>query len=59
MHDNRLTTEGRISRALRDRLVAAIHGPTWPLEVSVWHVPGEPAPLFQIVTVRLRPRRPG
>jgi alpha-mannosidase len=42
MHDDRLLTEGRLDRVLRERIRPAVHGATAPLQVAAWHAPGEP-----------------
>jgi alpha-mannosidase len=42
MHDDRLLTERRLERVLRERIRPAVHGATVPLQVAAWHVPGEP-----------------
>ena len=45
MHDDRELVEERIRRTIRDRIRPAIHGARVPLEVSAWHLPGEPVPV--------------
>jgi alpha-mannosidase len=42
MHDNRTLTEARLDRFIRERLEPARYRDTHPLEVTVWHAPGEP-----------------
>ncbi len=49
MHDDRVLTEQRLERVLRERIRPAVHGAAVPseavpLEVGAWHVPGEPVP---------------
>jgi alpha-mannosidase len=44
MHDDRLLTERRLERVLRERIRPAVYGQTTPLQVAAWHVPGEPVP---------------
>ena len=44
MHDDRLLTEGRLDRVLRERIRPAVHGDAVPLQVAAWHAPGEPVP---------------
>jgi alpha-mannosidase len=44
MHDDRVLTERRLERMLRERIRPAAHGATVPLQVAAWHVPGEPVP---------------
>src|SRR5687767_11278166 len=45
MHDDRELGEGRIRRAVRERIRPAVHGERLPLDVTAWHVPGEPVPV--------------
>ncbi len=42
MHDDRALIEGRLRRAVRDRITPALYGTTAPLSVTVWHAPAEP-----------------
>jgi alpha-mannosidase len=44
MHDDRLLTERRLERVLRERIRPAVYGAKEPLRVTAWHVPGEPVP---------------
>jgi alpha-mannosidase len=44
MHDDRVLTEQRLERVLRERIRPAVHGAAVPLQVAAWHVPGEPVP---------------
>src|SRR5438128_1883271 len=44
MHDDRILIEGRLERAMRERIRPAVHQQATPLEVAVWHAPGEPVP---------------
>ena len=39
MHDRRREIEGRLARALDERLRPAVHTTVAPLSVEVWHVP--------------------
>ncbi|MFC5994471.1 alpha-mannosidase [Pseudonocardia hispaniensis] len=59
MHDDRVLTEDRIARAVRDHLQPAIHGPTLPLRVSAWDVPGEPVEVEVALAADFRPTRVG
>ena len=42
MHDDRQLIEERLQRALRERIRPAIYGAAVPLDIEVWHAPGEP-----------------
>ncbi|TCC64687.1 alpha-mannosidase [Kribbella pittospori] len=42
MHDDRQLIEERLQRALRERIRPAIYGASVPLDIEVWHAPGEP-----------------
>ncbi len=42
MHDDRQLIEERLKRALRERIRPAIYGAAVPLDIKVWHAPGEP-----------------
>ncbi|MFC0624487.1 alpha-mannosidase [Kribbella deserti] len=42
MHDDRSLIEERLKRALRERIRPAIYGAAVPLDIKVWHAPGEP-----------------
>jgi len=45
VHDDRELVETRIRRTISDRIRPHLHGPGRPLEVTAWHVPGEPVPV--------------
>ena len=45
MHDDRELAEARIRRTVRERIRPNVFGPRVPLEVTAWHVPGEPVPV--------------
>ncbi|NSC25298.1 alpha-mannosidase [Streptomyces albus subsp. chlorinus] len=47
MHDDRALTEGRLKRVLDERIRPAVHPRSVPLEVTVWHAPGEPVPVAE------------
>jgi alpha-mannosidase len=55
MHDDRLLTERRLERVLRERIRPAVHGATVPLQVAAWHVPGEPVPPAEGLAAEYRP----
>ena len=42
MHDDRVLIEGRLRRAVRDRIRPALYGVSAPLGITAWHAPGEP-----------------
>ncbi|MFF4751027.1 alpha-mannosidase [Streptomyces sp. NPDC002514] len=45
MHDDRSLVEGRLKRVLDERIRPAVHPESVPLQVAVWHAPGEPVPV--------------
>ncbi|HCA88655.1 MAG TPA: alpha-mannosidase [Streptomyces sp.] len=47
MHDDRSVTEVRLKRVLDERIRPAVHPRSVPLEVGVWHAPGEPVPVTE------------
>ncbi|WP_031031169.1 alpha-mannosidase [Streptomyces albus] len=47
MHDDRALTEGRLKRVLDERIRPAVYPASVPLEVTVWHAPGEPVPVAE------------
>ncbi|MFG2177169.1 alpha-mannosidase [Streptomyces abikoensis] len=47
MHNDRTITEARLKRVLEERIRPAVHPESVPLEVSVWHAPGEPVPVAE------------
>ncbi|GLW12300.1 alpha-mannosidase [Microtetraspora sp. NBRC 13810] len=59
MHDDRSLVERRLDRALRERIRPAVHAEATPLDVEVWHVPGEPVPVARALEARYTPFRPG
>jgi alpha-mannosidase len=42
VHDDRELIEARIQRALFERILPAVHGPSVPFAVAAWTAPGEP-----------------
>ncbi|MGW0578973.1 alpha-mannosidase, partial [Streptomyces sp. NPDC002920] len=42
MHDDRNLVEARLKRVLDERIRPAVYPESLPLDVSVWHAPGEP-----------------
>jgi alpha-mannosidase len=60
MHDDRVLTEQRLERVLRERIRPAVHGAAAtqeavPLEVGAWHVPGEPVPPAEGLAAEYQP----
>jgi alpha-mannosidase len=55
MHDDRLLTEQRLDRVLRERIRPVVHGAAVPLEVAAWQVPGEPVPPAEGLAAEYRP----
>lgn len=47
MHDDRKQVEGRLRRALDQRIRPARYAASMPFEVEVWHVPDEPVPVTE------------
>src|SRR3954452_161155 len=55
MHDDHLMAEGRIVRALRERIRPALYSASTPLELRAWHVQGEPVPVGQALAATYEP----
>ncbi|MCX4903356.1 glycoside hydrolase family 38 C-terminal domain-containing protein [Streptomyces sp. NBC_00878] len=47
MHDDRNLVEARLKRVLDERIRPAVYPESVPLEVAVWHAPGEPVPVAE------------
>ena len=47
MHDDRSLVEARLKRVLDERIRPAVYPESVPLEVAVWHAPGEPVPVAE------------
>ncbi len=45
MHDDRRMIEDRIERVLRERVMPAVYPESVPVDLQVWHAPGEPVPV--------------
>ncbi|MFK0282918.1 alpha-mannosidase [Streptomyces sp. NPDC090499] len=45
MHDDRSLVEVRLRRVLDERIRPAVYPESVPLDVAVWHAPGEPVPV--------------
>jgi alpha-mannosidase len=55
MHDDRSLVEARLKRVLDERIRPAVHAESVPLEVSVWHAPGEPVPVAEGLAAAAEP----
>ena len=55
MHDDSRLVEERLDRTLRDRLRPAMYAFSTPLDVSAWHVPGEPVPVSEALEAGYEP----
>ncbi|MGV9324214.1 alpha-mannosidase [Streptosporangium sandarakinum] len=47
MHDDRALVENRLKRVLDERIRPAVYPASTPLDVAVWHAPGEPVPVAE------------
>lgn len=47
MHDDRSLVEARLKRVLDERIRPAVYPESVPLQVAVWHAPGEPVPVAE------------
>ncbi|MEV6759962.1 glycoside hydrolase family 38 C-terminal domain-containing protein [Streptomyces sp. NPDC051105] len=47
MHDDRSLVEARLRRVLDERVRPAVYPESVPLDVAVWHAPGEPVPVAE------------
>ncbi|MFI9234899.1 alpha-mannosidase [Streptomyces sp. NPDC053079] len=47
MHNDSTITEARLKRVLDERIRPAVYPESVPLDVSVWHAPGEPVPVAE------------
>ncbi|GGX87147.1 alpha-mannosidase [Streptomyces minutiscleroticus] len=47
MHDDRTLVEARLKRVLDERIRPAVYPESVPLQVAVWHAPGEPVPVAE------------
>ncbi|MFD8200430.1 alpha-mannosidase [Streptomyces sp. NPDC059701] len=47
MHDDRSLVEARLRRVLDERVRPAVYPDSVPLDVAVWHAPGEPVPVAE------------
>ncbi|MFF5524063.1 alpha-mannosidase [Streptomyces misionensis] len=47
MHDDRTLVDDRLRRVLDERVRPAVYPESVPLQVAVWHAPGEPVPVAE------------
>ncbi|MFF7341884.1 alpha-mannosidase [Streptomyces sp. NPDC008163] len=59
MHHDRTVTERRLARVLDLRLRPAVYGESLPLDIALWEVPGEPAPVSEGIRAPYEPVRTG
>ena len=55
MHDDRELVEGRLFRALTQRIRPARYAASLPFQVEVWHVPDEPVPVTDALAADYEP----
>ncbi|MFF7855240.1 glycoside hydrolase family 38 C-terminal domain-containing protein [Streptomyces sp. NPDC007904] len=59
MHDDRTLVEARLKRVLDERIRPAVYPESVPLDVAVWHAPGEPVPVAEGLAAEPEPIEPG
>jgi alpha-mannosidase len=59
MHDDRTLVEARLKRVLDERIRPAVYPESVPLDVAVWHAPGEPVPVAEGLAAEPEPVEPG
>jgi len=59
VHDDRSLIEERLKRALRERIRPAIYGAAVPLDIEVWHAPGEPVTPAEALAAAYEPAEIG
>jgi alpha-mannosidase len=59
VHDDRSLIEERLNRALRERIRPAIYGAAVPLDIEVWHAPGEPVTPAEALAASYEPAEIG
>ncbi|MEV7145307.1 glycoside hydrolase family 38 C-terminal domain-containing protein [Streptomyces sp. NPDC093084] len=59
MHDDRSLVEARLRRVLDERIRPAVYPESVPLDVAVWHAPGEPVPVAEGLAAEPGPIRVG
>ncbi len=55
MHDDRSLAEARLGRVLEERVRPAVYPESVPLDVAVWHAPGEPVPVAEGLAAEAEP----
>ncbi|MEV6117412.1 glycoside hydrolase family 38 C-terminal domain-containing protein [Streptomyces sp. NPDC052109] len=55
MHDDRTLVEARLRRVLDERIRPAVYPESVPLQVAVWHAPGEPVPVEEGLAAEAQP----
>ncbi|GHJ42105.1 glycoside hydrolase family 38 C-terminal domain-containing protein [Streptomyces sp. TS71-3] len=55
MHDDRTLVESRLERVLEERIRPAVYPESVPLQVAVWHAPGEPVPVEEGLAAQTQP----
>ncbi|GEC02832.1 alpha-mannosidase [Streptomyces spinoverrucosus] len=55
MHDDRSLVEARLRRVLEERVRPAVYPESVPLDVAVWHAPGEPVPVAEGLAAETEP----
>ena len=59
MHDDRSLLDERLTRTVRDRIRPAVYGAAVPLDLRVWHAPGEPVPVAEALAASYQPAKVG
>ncbi|MFI2641741.1 alpha-mannosidase [Streptomyces sp. NPDC018610] len=59
MHDDRSLVEARLKRVLDERIRPAVYPESVPLDVAVWHAPGEPVPVAEGLAAEPEPIEAG
>ncbi|MEU9450017.1 glycoside hydrolase family 38 C-terminal domain-containing protein [Streptomyces sp. NPDC048277] len=59
MHDDRSLVEARLRRVLDERIRPAVYPESVPLDVAVWHAPGEPVPVAEGLAAEPEPIEAG
>jgi alpha-mannosidase len=59
VHDERALLEERLNRTLKERIKPVLYSHSEPVELSVWHAPGEPVPVAEALAASYEPARVG
>ncbi|WP_338674519.1 glycoside hydrolase family 38 C-terminal domain-containing protein [Streptomyces sp. SCSIO 30461] len=59
MHDDRILVEARLKRVLEERIRPAVYPESVPLDVAVWHAPGEPVAVAEGLAADVEPIETG